>query len=324
MYRYAMTILLALSAIGSPANAQDCRVVHIVVPFGAGGNVDALARNAAEVLKEKTGRVFIVENLPGANAIIGSKAVMRREARGCDIMLVATTALIIANIVDPLNAVDLKKDFVPLGKMFEDVYAFVVGTHPAVRDVYTLSDYLDAVRKKPEIGLCGTPGGTSSHALLCILLGLHTGIRIQDVSMGTLATLNVDLLGGHIPAGFSFVSLVREYRGKGLRVLMVSSENRLADLPEVPTMRELGLISPTSDFAWFIHKDTPPEIVEYYESLIESVARSKRMIDFASSVGYVPSFVHAKDFPEYFLKSEAYWSDPKLIKAIPERIRTKK
>jgi tripartite-type tricarboxylate transporter receptor subunit TctC len=262
----AAAIVSALALTGvAPAYAEPAfpsRPITIVVPFAAGGPSDAMARIIAQGIGEKIGTRVIVENTPGAGGTTGSARVSRAEGDGY--------TLLFGNIGTHAANVGLYKslpynpetDFQPIA-MIASV-PFVLATKRTL-PVTDLATFRALATKTPGALNYGSAGlGSASH-LACLLLDAAIGAKASHVPYRGVAPAMNDLVAGQIDFMCDqTVTMIPQIRGGTVKPLAVMSRNRVAQLPEVPTLAESGLPDVEVE-AWnalFAPKNTPRALVD--------------------------------------------------------------
>lgn len=241
-----------------PAWAQDdfpARPIRLVVPFATGSGTDNSVRNFTQKVAEKTGWTFVIDNKPGGNGIIGINELLRAPADGYTLMLTGGTthgvnsALMKQLPYDPIN------DFVPVTAV---AFAPMVLLARPSLNVQTAAELVELVRRNP--GKMTAATGSSFQVLAINLLRHQAGLDFRDVAYKGSAQSMTDLLGGHVD--FTMVDLgaaMPQVRAGALKPLAVTSPQRLASLPDTPTMAEAGLpdIRLTAWAALFVRQGTP-------------------------------------------------------------------
>jgi tripartite-type tricarboxylate transporter receptor subunit TctC len=256
--------VLGLSAALPLAKAEDfpSKPVTIVVPYTPGGSTEILARMVGQKLEERLGKPVIVENKPGAGTVIGSNYVAKSEPDGYTLLMATPTPMAINFTLHKQLPYDPAADLVPLVMVAGAPFVLVVNPSLPVKSVKELIDYAKANPGKLTYG-SGVPG--SPHHLYAELLASMTGIKMTHVPYkGTLPALN-DVIAGHIQLMFSDIPPLLGLASTGkVRPLAVSTKERVAMFPNLPTVDEAGV--PGFDVAgWFMivaPAKTPKPIVD--------------------------------------------------------------
>jgi tripartite-type tricarboxylate transporter receptor subunit TctC len=236
-------LVIALLAVwnGGPSRAQDYpqRQVTIVVPFGAGGSVDIVGRMIAQKLSERLGKPFIVENRPGAGTATATLAVSKSPPDGHTLLLAPSGTYAINPTLYKQLAYDPIKDLSHVALITHDPLVLVVNPSLPVNSV---ADLVKLAKEQPgKLSFAGTGPGTSL-TLLGELLKTTAQIDIVQVGYRGGAQALQDVIAGQVHMMFSDPAsgIVQAKAGK-VRALGVSSAQRLAAAPEIPTVAEAGL-----------------------------------------------------------------------------------
>src|SRR5205814_5823236 len=223
----------------APAQDYPSRTVTIVAPAAPGGLYSLFARLIGSRLEQRFGKSFIVENKPGASSIVGSLSVIRSPRDGYTLMIANTSGLA-ANVTlhkslpyDPLS------DFAPIAVIARVPEVLVVN---AALPVASLTD-LKALAKSTPGGLSyGSAGAGTAQHLSGVELGAELGVPVTHVPYKGIQPALADMAGGHVPFMFSPVSFAIPLRQAGkLRMLGVTTAERVEAIPDVPPLTEIGL-----------------------------------------------------------------------------------
>jgi len=286
---FAVAAALAVLAVPgeSPAQGYPNKPVKIVVPFAPGGNLDVTARLVAESMAKTLGQPFVVENRAGAGGALGSEAVAKSPPDGYT-LVAGTTA---TTIVSPLlikNAPYELASFTPVGLMAVTPLVLEVPASSPYRD---FKAYLANVRANPgKVTLGHSGNGTTNHiAILQLQDALKVDFNIVPYK-GSGPAL-IDLMGGQINSMVDQTSSsLPQIQGGKLRAIAVLTRARVADLPQVPTLREEGLkdfeaVTPSGLLA---PAKTPPEIVQALNAALNKAladpAVKKKLVELGSEV----------------------------------------
>jgi tripartite-type tricarboxylate transporter receptor subunit TctC len=248
MKRRAVMVATA-AGLAAPARAQGAgwpgsRQVRILITYPPGGTTDFVARLFAQRLAEQTGGNFIVDNRSGGGGVVGWTAAVRSPPDGTTLLL-TDNSLATAPPLYPNLGFDIRTDFTPVSLLVDYPTVFVVPGNSPVR---TLRDFVEAVRAQPaEQTFYGSMGAGSSPHLYTEHLQDLVGVRMTHVPYRGMGPAFTDLLAGRvgllIAAPPTVLGAVREGRARAIAI--GTSGGRIPALPEVPTVRELGI-----DFAY--------------------------------------------------------------------------
>jgi tripartite-type tricarboxylate transporter receptor subunit TctC len=234
--------MLAAIGFGSGVHAADpgypVRAIRMIVPFPSGGGADLTARIAAHGMGEALRRSIVVDNRPGANGILGTEIAARSAADGYTLLLVDRGALGINPSLYRKLPYDPLRDFQPIAIATEAPYVFVA--NPALQ-VGTIAELVARARSRPGSMSYGSYGvGSMAHINFEAFNRRH-GIDLQHVAYKGAPAAVSAVVGGEIAVTMasapSVLGFVRDGR---LRALAVGAPERMALLPDVPTMAEVG------------------------------------------------------------------------------------
>jgi tripartite-type tricarboxylate transporter receptor subunit TctC len=239
MPRIASFLLCALVLAAAPAAAETwpAHPVRVMVPFTAGGPTDVLARLIGEKLSRAWGQPVVVENRGGAGGNIGTELAARAAPDGYTLLLNPSSHVINPSLYGKL-AYDPLADFAPLVGIAS--YMLVLVVHPSV-PVTTLKEFVAYARAQPQgLAVANASTGSPTH-LTAALFAQAAGLTFVHVSYRGAAPANTDLLGGQVTAMFNNpVNALPQIKAGGLRAVAVTGRERLALLPDVPTVAEEG------------------------------------------------------------------------------------
>src|SRR5262245_1596101 len=232
-------LLAALLVFSACANAQGypTKPVRWIVPTGPGSAVDVNARRVTPKLAEALGQPVIVENRPGANSMIGAREAARSAPDGYTLyQAVVNNAINDALAPDPCCVLNDK--LVAVTRLYTTPLVMVV--HPSV-PANTLKEYIAYAKANPN-KLTYASGGTGAITqMVGELLKLTAGIQVREIPYKAIGAELPDLTGGHVSTAFLSPVVIRDMVRSGtLRALAVADRERMAIMPEVPTMAEAG------------------------------------------------------------------------------------
>ncbi len=233
-------LLAALLAAGLPglARAQSATTIRLVVPFTPGGSSDILARALAPRLAASLGSTVVVDNRPGAGGSLGATEVARAEPDGRTLLMGHTGTLAVNAALYPKLAYDPIKSFTPVAWVARVPNVLVVNAHSPAK---TFAEFIALAKSRPG-KLAYSSGGNGSAAHITFeLLKLKAGLFVLHVPYRGTSPSVSDVLAGQVDATFTGAPAVLPHvRSARLRALAVSSPQRIAQLPDVPTVAESG------------------------------------------------------------------------------------
>ncbi|MBV7418285.1 twin-arginine translocation pathway signal protein [Comamonas sp. CMM03] len=246
----------------APTAWAQSNVVRLVVGFAAGGAADFVARQLAQNLQTELGATVVVDNRPGAGGRIAVDVARNAKADGLTLLVTPGSILTIyPHVYDRLSYQPLR-DLVPVANLCAVPYSVNIG--PGVpASVTTLKEFGQWLKAHPQQASYGSPGAGTTPHFLGAMFAASAGVDYLHVPYkgGSLALQ--DVMGGQLTSSFNVVSeAVPHAASPKLRVLAVSSPQRIAQLPKVPTFTELGMKELTSQewIGLLAPKGTKPEV----------------------------------------------------------------
>ncbi|WP_208510069.1 tripartite tricarboxylate transporter substrate binding protein [Variovorax paradoxus] len=282
----AAALPLAL-AMGPAAAQQDYpnKPIRLIVPFTPGGVTDTGARVVADKLGARLGQSVVVDNRPGASGNIGTQMVASAAPDGYTLLLGFDGTLVINPHVYAKVPFDTLKDFVPVSKIGDAVLIIVV--HPSV-PAKTLSELVAYSKTNPGGVSYGSAGTGSTPHLAGELLKARTGANFVHVPYKGGGQSMTDVVGGSLPMLYTAVAGAYPFVQKGqIRPIAVSSAQRLASLPEVPTVAESGVpgFESSSWIGILAPAKTPQPIVDRLQRELHAVVQSPEVRERLASLG---------------------------------------
>lgn len=257
----ARLLALALSCTAFAASAQDGKPIEWVVGYAAGGGSDAVARATAETMSKALGQTMLVSNKPGAATNIAADYVARSKDYG-HVMLTADFATLAANpFLFSKLSYNAEKDLLPVGMLARFPLVLVVGANVPVNN---FKEFLAWAKAQPNGVNYASAGAGSPHHLATEMLREKTGLKMTHVPYRGAAPAMQDILGGVVPFMLVDTASGNQFVLSGkVKAIGVASAERIATLPEVPTLAEQGLTG-FEAHAWqgiSVPAGTPPETV---------------------------------------------------------------
>lgn len=300
-----LSIGLLLPFIGWAAYPE--RPIKIIVPYTPGGGPDVLARTLANVISPRVGQAIIIDNKPGANGTIGIEAIAKSPADGYTIGLVLNSFSmnpgLYKNIADPVKA------FTPIGLIARGTMVLVTRPSLGAKDLQSFV----ALSKAKQDGLTyATPGSASPQHLATALLGQQTGVPLMHIPYRGSAPATLATMAGEVDFTFMPVHTALPYIKDGkLTPMMVSTLQRSARLPDVPTAEQLGFKDFDVDlwYAVIAPRGTPAKVVERIRSELELALKEPTVIAAFENQGLVPTFLPAAEFTKLLKTDIVRWGE---------------
>jgi len=275
--------LLGIAAVGvgvttssGPADNYPTRPITVVVPFPAGGPSDVVARVVTEQMGTILGQSLVIENVGGGGGTIGSARVAAAHADGYTLLAGSMGSHVSAPVLAANLKYDSERDFVPIGFTAQSPAVIVARKDFPAKGLREFVDYLKKNRDRVKQAHGGI--GASSH-MACLLFNVRADVNPASVAYrGTAPALN-DLIGGHVDFFCEqAVSVAPQIAAGTIKAYAVSSNERLPNLPGVPTAKEDGLDYQMSIWAGiFAPKGTPKAIVDKLAAALDKALDDPRV-----------------------------------------------
>jgi tripartite-type tricarboxylate transporter receptor subunit TctC len=256
----AACLAAAPASAQSPADKYPERQIRIIVPYPPGGSVDVLGRLLAQRMQEHWGQSVIVENRPGAGTMIGTAAAAKADPDGYTLIIAVSGHTTNPSLYASMQY-DGIKDFAPIALLART--PVVLYAHPSL-PAKDAKELVALGKAKTHVLNFGSAGVGSMTHLTGELIKSQTGIdMLHIVYRGGTPAMN-DLLAGHLPLQFATVAqALPQYKAGQLRALGISSAERYASVPEIPTFREQGIDVVTTEwYGLLAPAGTPRPIVD--------------------------------------------------------------
>lgn len=231
--------ILSLAGIEAAwAQAYPNKPVRIIVPFAAGGPADIYARAIGQKLQESLGQAFVIDDRPGAGAVIGTEAVAKSPADGYTLLMMSNTHTVNESLLKT-KPYDLMRDFAPIAPVNYSDLLMVV--HPSV-SANTLKEFLDLAKAKPGALNYASSGPGTPYHMAGELFKSMAGVNVVHVPYKGSAGARTDVMGGQVQMMFDAVTTMAPLVRSGkLRALGSTGLSRSSVLPDVPTVAEAGV-----------------------------------------------------------------------------------
>ena len=299
--------LVACFAFISGAYAEyPCSVVKIVSPYPPGGASDVLARILVPGLTKQLGVNIIVENKTGASGKIGTEFVSSAAGDGCTLLLGNSTGIVINR-----NLYKLRSDPILSLKPVVEVAAvpmvlYVNSSVPA----NSVADLIALIKKEPGKYSFASPGSGSTHHLLGELLKLEQKLDMTHIPYRGSGPAIADVLAGQVPMAFESTGAMVPHLNSGkVRALATTGSVRAKNLPDVPTMKELGYPKFVVEnwYGIFVPAKTPTSLVNILNKEINKILVSAEVAESLAKMGSINSEQTPEQFAAFIKKEIPYW-----------------
>jgi len=304
--RLGLAILAATFTLPAMAQGWPTKPVRIVVPFGPGGPADVYARIIGQELTEVFKQQFVIDNKPGAGAVIGTDVVAKASPDGYTLLMMSNTHTTNETLLSN-KPYTLMEDLTPVAPVNSSDLVMVV--HPSV-PAKTLQEFIALAKKDPgKLSYASSGPGTPYH-MAGELFKAMTGTDILHVPHKSSGEARNDVLGGHVQMMFDAVTTMKGSIDAGhVRALGTTGTARSAILPDVPTVAEaavpgyeatiwLGIMAPAG---------TPREIVDRLNAEIARAVAKPAIRDAWAKQGAVPMSMTPVEFGAFLQKDIEKW-----------------
>ena len=311
LLRVATVAVISILAVmpWSGAGAQDYpnRPVRIIVPFGAGGPADVYARVLAQHLGDSFKQSFVVENRPGAGAIIGTDAVAKAEPDGYTLLLMSNTHTTNESLI-PNRPYELMRDFAPVSPINSSDLLMVA--HPST-GVKNLQDFIALAKKDPgKLNYASSGPGTPYH-MAGELFKAMSGTNIIHVPHKSSGDMRSSVIGGHVQMMFDAITVMAQGVQSGqLIALGTTGKQRSSVMPNVPTVAEAGVpgYEATIWLGILAPAKTPKPVIDKLNAEIVKIMARSDVKEAWAKQGAVPMSMSPAEFDKYIRADIEKWA----------------
>lgn len=316
----ALALPLACLTATATASTFPDKAVKIVVPYSTGGSSDVIARSIGDLLAAELGQPVVVENRAGAGSMIGTEYASKAPADGYTLLLADVPFTIVPALYKDQVSHNAAADFAPVALLGESpMYLFTRVDFPAK----TVGELVDMARKEPGKITIGSGGNGSFTHMMAELLMEDTNTEMVHVPYKGAAASVRDLAGSQLDVSFSTMpSAAALYQGGKIVPIAVSSPQRSADTPNVPTLAESGFAAMTIQSWWGLmaKTGTPEPALTKLRAAANKVLQDPQLRERLARVGVVvPEDTSAKRLSSFLQEDFKRWEE--LVRAADIRIQ---
>jgi tripartite-type tricarboxylate transporter receptor subunit TctC len=283
LYRRIAGFVIAASAalVASTAAAQSSafptKPLRVIVPYLAGGSTDQLARGIGQQLALVLGQNVIIDNRPGANAIVGAEVAAKSDADGYTLFVGTQASLVMNPLLYSKLPYDPKRDFAPIAMLAYSPYVIVSNAGLPIR---TLADMVAYAKANPDkLNHASTGNGNPTHLSMELFKSM-AGIRMNHVPYKGSAAAIPELIAGQVQVMVDFpITAMPHVRSGRLRALASTTAQRPPTLPDIPTVAESGYpgYNTSSWFGMTTRKGTPAAIIGRLDAALAEALAGREM-----------------------------------------------
>ncbi|MDB5900533.1 MAG: tctC [Ramlibacter sp.] len=314
MQRHAFVRFLAATACATgmlqavPASAQQypTHPVRIIVPFATGGSADVYARFLAQRLPDLLGQAFVVENRPGAGAVIGTDAVAKAPPDGYTLLLMSNAHTVNETLV-PNKPYSLTRDFVGVAPINSSDLLLVA--HPSV-PASNVQQLLKLAKERPgKLNYASSGTGTPYH-MAGELFKSMSGTYLVHIPYKGSSGARTDVIGGQVDLMFdATTTMVEQVKGGKVKAIATTGKQRSSVLPDVPTVSESGVpnYEATIWLGLMAPKGTPPAVVARLNEAVSKIVNTPEVQQAWARQGAIGMVMQPAAFDKYVADDIHKW-----------------
>lgn len=307
------TVAAGAASLAAPAlwaqSGWPAKPIRFVVPFAPGGTSEVVARSVAAEMTKQLGQTVFVENKPGAGGTIAMSEVARAAPDGYTMILTHVGTLAVNPTMLRNQPYDVDKDFLPVTLLAKVPNVFVI--HPDV-PASNFKEFVAYAKKNPGRLNYGSAGNASAGHLAMEYLKLVTGMFITHIPYRGTGPQLTDLLAGRTQASSAGMpALGAHIRSGKLRAIAVGTQQRIAALPDVPTVVEMGYKNFETSQWYGIHvpAGTPPEVIRRLQEESLKALKSSAVTERFATDNAVGGGGPSADYAKFIQGEQTVWSD---------------
>jgi tripartite-type tricarboxylate transporter receptor subunit TctC len=295
------------------AQTYPTRPIKLVIPLAPGGGTDITGRVLAEAIAADWKATIVPENKTGGGTTIASAAVASAPADGYTVY-VNTASFIISARMMPNLSYDAQKDFIPVSLAASSDHVLVVNSKLPVKN---FAEFVDWVKSKNGTATFASFGANSSSHLGFELFLHRLGLKMVHVPYKGNSPAMTDLLGGHVDAMFAD-HVDESLKSDRLRILAIAGSKRSPEVPDVPTLQELGMKDFTSRsfYGVMMRTGTPQPIVEKWNAAIRAALKTPAVQDKLRQQGIDPLGSTPAEYVDYLKAEDAKYAEAAALPSV--------
>jgi len=310
--RWALKSVLmgAVAASSGLALAQSgawpSQTIKIIIPFAAGGATDVLARAFTDKLSLALKQPVVVDNRPGAGSTLGAAQAAMAKPDGHTLMIMSTSHLFAPALYKDLSY-DALTSFTPVTRLVGSGFVMVV--HPAV-PAANVREFIALAKSQPGRLNFGSSGNGGNQHLVSQMFLNATSTDVKHIPYKGSAPATTDLIGGQVQMSFMALSnAIPHVRAGKMRALAVTTTQRSAELPGIPTMVEAGVpgFAATAWLALVAPKGTPPQVVARLNAELQRIMQESDTVKTLANAGFDVELAGPEELGAYLREESGKW-----------------
>jgi tripartite-type tricarboxylate transporter receptor subunit TctC len=303
----AVAVVLTLPALPAKAQQYPSKPVRVIVPFGAGGPADVFARVIAQHLSEDLKQSFVIEDRPGAGAIIGTDAVAKSAPDGYTLLVMSNTHTTNESLL-PNRPYQLMRDFAAIAPINSSDLLMVA--HPSV-GAKTLKEFIAVAKAKPGVLNYASSGPGTPYHMAAELFKAMTGTDIVHVPHKSSGDMRSSVIGGHVQMMFDAITVMAEGVRSGQLIGLGTTGTKRSDvMPEMPTIAEAGVpgYEATIWIGLMAPAATPKPIIDLLNAEVIKIMNRPDVKEAWAKQGAVPMPMSPAEFDKYLRADIEKWA----------------
>ncbi|HXZ34428.1 MAG TPA: tripartite tricarboxylate transporter substrate binding protein [Thermodesulfobacteriota bacterium] len=300
---FLVTITLLIMGLTSAGAAYPDRPIKMIVPWAAGGDTDAICRVIAASMEKNLGKPVVIVNITGASGTVGAREAKKAAPDGYTILSVHD----FIHTTLHTGVADLSyKDFEPVCLLTSTPSVFAAyGKTPWK----SMKELIEDAKKRPEQITVGATLGSTSH-FFPAMIAQAAGIKWKYVSYEGTAPRMTALLGGHVLVGETNLTQLDKVKAGQLKMFAIATAKRLPEIPDVPTLKELGI-----DIVYAVNrgivapKGTPEAALAKLEEACAKASKDPAVMDSMKKQGTFVEFLDRKAYADFLQKNDKINAD---------------
>jgi tripartite-type tricarboxylate transporter receptor subunit TctC len=303
----AVAVVLTLPALPAKAQQYPSKPVRMIVPFGAGGPADVFARVIAQHLSEELKQSFVIEDRPGAGAIIGTDAVAKSAPDGYTLLVMSNTHTTNESLI-PNRPYQLMRDFTAIVPINSSDLLMVA--HPSV-GAKTLKEFIAVAKAKPGVLNYASSGPGTPYHMAAELFKAMTGTDIVHVPHKSSGDMRSSVIGGHVQMMFDAITVMAQGVRSGQLIGLGTTGTRRSEvMPEMPTIAEAGVpgYEATIWIGLMAPAATPKPIIDLLNAEVIKIMNRPDVKEAWAKQGAVPMPMSPAEFDKYLHADIEKWA----------------